>query len=210
MHYQARPRRLLGSTTWLCLMFLGSSASLPAPAHGETRPGFALLDTTGAAHRDAEWESARAVVLFFVTTDCPLSNGYVPEMNRIAAEFGPRGVRVYAVLADPDLPRDEATRHARDFDYRFPVLFDPRQILARHVRATVTPEAAILTPAGGLLYLGRIDNSVERLGTKRFRPTVLDLRDALEAVLTGRPLSRPSTKAFGCAITYSSHKEPGQ
>ena len=40
---------------------------------------------------------------------------------------------------------------------------DPAQILVRHVNATITPQAAILSPDGKLLYLGPIDNRVEDL-----------------------------------------------
>src|ERR1035438_9079284 len=48
---------------------------------------FALRDTEGVEHHQNEWAQARAVVLFFVTTDCPLSNGYAPEMNRIEQAY---------------------------------------------------------------------------------------------------------------------------
>ena len=48
---------------------------------------FALHDAAGAVHKQDEWTQARAVVIFFVTTDCPLSNGYAPEMNRIENEL---------------------------------------------------------------------------------------------------------------------------
>lgn len=192
------------------LILLAVNLRLPAPARAGSRLSFVLYDTAGAAHSDSEWSSAKAVVLFFITNDCPLSNGYVPEMNRIAAQYEPLGARVYAVLADTSVSRDEAFRHAREFDYRFPVLFDPDQILSRHVGATVTPEAAVLSGAGALFYLGRIDNSVERLGTRRLRPTVLDLRDALAAVMAGQPVAHPATKAIGCAISYPNRKESVQ
>src|ERR1039458_5994551 len=119
---------------------------------------FALRDTEGVEHHPNEWAQARAVVLFFVTTDCPLSNGYAPEMNRIEQAYASRGVLFYAVQGDTTIPDEEVRRHAREYGYRFPALLDPRQVLARHTGATVTPEAVVLSADGAVLYLGRIDN----------------------------------------------------
>jgi hypothetical protein len=80
------------------------------------------------------------------------------------------------------------------------VLFDPRQILAKMTGATTIPSAAVLTPDGTLLYLGRIDNRVEDFNIRRSEPTKFDLREALDAVLAGKPVLHSRTKAFGCAI----------
>ena len=162
---------------------------------------FALRDTEGVEHHPNEWAQARAVVLFFVTTDCPLSNGYAPEMNRIEHAYAPRGVLFYAVQGDTTIPDEEVQRHAREFAYRFPALLDSRQILARHTGATVTPEAVVLSADGAVLYLGRIDNRVEDFGKTRVEATEFDLRDALDAILAGRPVPHPRTRALGCAIT---------
>ncbi|MGJ5820465.1 redoxin family protein [Paludibaculum fermentans] len=190
-----------GIAAWLTIVMPGWCPSTLAAAH-KPLP-FVFYDTEGAPHAASGWSSAKAVVLFFLTTDCPLSNGYVPEMNRIAREYASRGVLLYGVLGDATVHPADATRHVRDFEYRFPVLLDPDQNLAQYTGATVTPEVAVLNGAGTLLYLGRIDNSVERFGTRRFKPSRLDLRDALDSVLAGRPVVHPRTTAFGCAITYA-------
>ena len=162
---------------------------------------FTLHDAEGAVHTQGEWAQARAVAIFFVTTDCPLSNGYAPEMNRIEQTYTPRGVRVYAVQGDTTIANDEVRRHAHEYAYRFPVLLDPQLTLAHLTGATTTPEVAVLSPAGQVFYLGRIDNRVEDFGKTRLQATEFDLRDALEAVLAGRPVPHPRTHAIGCAIT---------
>jgi thiol-disulfide isomerase/thioredoxin len=174
---------------------------LASAAWARPSPQFALHDTGGAVHKQDEWTQAHAVVIFFVTTDCPLSNGYAPEMNRIEQAYAPRGVRVYAVQGDTTIADEEVRRHAREFAYRFPVLLDPQQILSRYTGATITPEVAVLSGEGELLYLGRIDNRVEDFGKTRLQATEFDLRDALESVLAGRPVPHPRTHAIGCAIT---------
>jgi mono/diheme cytochrome c family protein/thiol-disulfide isomerase/thioredoxin len=169
---------------------------------------FGLRDTEGVEHTPQEWAGAQAVVLFFVTTDCPLSNGYAPEMNRIQQTYTPRGVLFYAVQGDTTVPDGEVRRHAQEYGYRFPALLDPREILAHHTGATVTPEAAVLSPTGAVLYLGRIDNKVEDFGKTRLQATQFDLREALEAVLAGKPVPHPRTHALGCAITAAAQAAP--
>ncbi len=163
-------------------------------------PSFRLRDTEGAVHTAAEWSGGKVVLLFFVTTDCPVANSYVPEMNRIREAYGPRGVLVYAVQADTTVPQADVARYAKDYRYAFPLLIDPRQVLVDLAGATITPQAALLSPAGKVLYLGRIDNRVEDFGKQRLRATENDLRDALDAVLAGKPVAQPVTRSVGCAI----------
>ena len=164
-------------------------------------PQFALADTAGRTHTPAEWNGKRAIVLFFLTTDCPLCNNYVPELNRIAQAFTARGVAFYGVQGDATVPADDVRRHAQEFAYTFPYLFDQEESLATYTGAKATPEVAVLSPGGELLYLGRIDNRLEDFGKQRVQVTEFDLRDTLEAILNGKPVPHARTKALGCAIT---------
>lgn len=170
------------------------------PAHAAL-PEFHLRDTTGVVHAPAEWAAHKAVVLYFVTTDCPVANGYVPEMNRIHDAYAPRGVLFLAVQADTSVAEPDVVRYAMDFHYSYPVVLDPQQVLVRFVGATTTPQAAVVSSDGKLRYLGRVDNRVEDFGKQRPRATVFDLRDALDAVLAAKPVPHPSTRSIGCAIT---------
>lgn len=164
-------------------------------------PQFSLADTEGAVHTPGEWNGKRAVVLFFLSTDCPLCNNYVPELNRIAQAYGPRGVGFYAVQGDATVPAEDVRRHAKEFAYVFPYLFDQGESLASYTGAATTPEVAVLSPAGLVLYLGRIDNRLEDYGKQRVQVTKFDLRDTLDAILSGKAVPHARTKALGCAIT---------
>jgi peroxiredoxin len=163
-------------------------------------PELSLRDTQGSIHTNAEWTGAKAILLFFVTTDCPVTNSYVPEMNRIHDAYAGRGVRVYAVQSDVTLAESAVAAYAKDFRYGFPLLLDPRQELVRLAGATITPQAAVLAPDGRVLYLGRIDDRVVDFGKQRPQATEPDLREALDAVLAGKPVAHPVTKSIGCAI----------
>ena len=183
---------MLGICLWWAFALAGDASGLPQ---------FSLADTEGRAHTPAEWNGKRAVVLFFLTTDCPLCNQYVPEMNRIAQAFTARGVSFYAVQGDATIPAADVRRHVKEYAYTFPYLFDQEESLAAYTGATTTPEAAVLSASGQLLYLGRIDNRLEDFGKQRVRVSAFDLRDTLEAILNGRAVPHARTRALGCAIT---------
>jgi peroxiredoxin len=172
---------------------------LAVAAWGRDLPKFSLVDTAGASHTDAEFKGAE-VVLFFITTDCPISNGYVPEMNRIAKDYASRGVRFYGVMTDTSVPVADVRKHVNDFGYVFPVLLDPTQILVKYTNADTNPETAVIAPHGGMTYLGRIDNRVAGFGTQRPEATQHDLRDAIEATLAARPVAKAVTTPIGCSI----------
>lgn len=177
------------------------AVALCASGLGAQRPQFALRDTAGVVHTPEEWNGMRAIVVFFTTTDCPLSNNEVPEMNRTRRDYAARGVAFYAVQADTTIADSEVLQHSKEYEFSFPVLFDPKQILVKMTGASTIPSAAVLSPDGTLLYLGRIDNLVEDFNVRRQTPTKFDVRDALNALLAGKPVPNPRTKAFGCAIT---------
>jgi len=183
----------------LRVFLVGAIVCVAAFAVGR-HPEFALRDTRGVVHSSDEWNGKKAIVVFFTTTDCPLSNNDVPEMNRTRQDYEARGVALYAVQADTTIADADVLQHTKDYHFSFPVLFDPHQTLVKMTGASTIPSAAVLTPDGTLLYLGRIDNRVEDFNVRRQEPTRFDLREALDAVLAGKPVVHPRTKAFGCAI----------
>jgi peroxiredoxin len=166
-------------------------------------PKFELRDTDGARHTAEEWRAKKAIVLFFTMTDCPLANGYVPEMNRMRTAYEPRGVAFFAVQVDNTVTDAAVKKYAQEFGYTFPMLNDPRQMLARLTGAKVTPEVAVLSSNGEVLYLGRIDNKVEDLTRPRYAATEPELRNALDAVLAGKAPKEARTRALGCSINIS-------
>jgi peroxiredoxin len=182
----------------------GPEGTRPTSSSRTPALSFRLADSNGTLHTEREMQRAPAAVLFFIMPDCPISQGYVPEMNRIAAAYESRGVRFFAVQADLAASAAAVRQHVSEYGYHFPVLLDPQQQLVRRTGVTVTPEAVVINPIGSVLYQGRIDNRIASLGTKRPQATEFDLRNALDAVLAGRPIARPKTTAFGCLITKTS------
>jgi peroxiredoxin len=161
---------------------------------------FELLDANGRKHTAREWKAARAVALFFIGAECPISNRYAPELNRIVAAYSARGVAFYGVHSDPDIGPAVALQHAQNYGYDFPTLLDPDQTLAGKTGVILTPTAVILSPAGELLYRGRIDNRYLDFGKYRDAGVKPDLRLALDAVVAGVPIPEKYTKPVGCAL----------
>lgn len=142
----------------------------------------------------------KATVLFFVMHECPVANGYAPEISRIMNDYTEQGVRCYVVYVEADLSRETARQHAKDYSFKSGAVMDPRHLLVKAAGATISPEAAVFSPRGEVLYLGRIDDRVADFGKRRVEPTRRDLRLTLDAVLAGRPVPARLTKAVGCYI----------
>ena len=143
---------------------------------------------------------ARATVLIFVRTDCPISNRYAPEIQRIAARFASEGVKFWLVYPDASETADSIQKHRVEYHFDAGVFQDPRHELVKAAKARVTPEAAIFLPGRKLVYHGRIDDRYIDFGKTRPAATTHDLEAALEAVVAGRAVPNETTRAVGCYL----------
>ncbi len=173
---------------------------LPSNTAGGSDPGADRVVAAGAVD-PLDDPSARAVVLLFARTDCPISNRYAPAVRRLYKTYERRDVAFWMVYPDPRTSKQDVARHLDEYRYPFRAILDPEHELVDHCGATITPEAAVFAPDGRRVYRGRIDNWYADFGKARPQPTTHELRDAIEAVLAGRPVARPVTKAVGCFIT---------
>ncbi len=137
-------------------------------------------------------------VLVFTTTDCPISNRYAPEIQRLAEKFESdvEFVFVYPVASDSEERIREHRRRFGGGQWRR----GPAQEMVEFTGATVTPEVAVITKDRKILYRGRIDDRYVAFGKDRPQPTVRDLERSLEAIIAGRPVPVPQTQAIGCFI----------
>ncbi|MGE5192210.1 MAG: redoxin domain-containing protein [Deltaproteobacteria bacterium] len=164
------------------------------------RLDFSVLDTQGVAHSLRTNLDRAALVLVFLATECPIANGYIPELNRQVAALHESGARVefFGVISDRLVTRTAAAKHAAEFNIGFPVLFDASAELADALQPSHTPEAFVIDRNGRLAYRGRIDDLYADLGKKRTEASRHDLADALAAVLAARPVATPRTEPVGC------------
>ncbi len=167
---------------------------------GTAVPDLELSDIHGRKHTPLKAAGQNATAFIFIIHDCPIANGFAPEINRIVADYAGKPVAFYLVYVERDLAPEAARQHAKEFGFTATALLDPAHALVKRAGATVTPEAAVLATDGAVLYRGRIDDRFADYGKRRAAPTTRDLRDALDAVLAGKPVATPFTKAVGCFI----------
>ena len=139
-------------------------------------------------------------VLIFVSTDCPVSNRYAPEIKRLHDEFTAKGVRFRLVYPNPLDDEAAIGKHLLAFGYPPIAERDRDHPLVKMAGATITPEAAVFDARQRLVYRGRIDDRFVELGRERPAATQHDLRNALTALLAGKAVSPATTQAVGCFI----------
>jgi hypothetical protein len=141
----------------------------------------------------------KILVLLFIRSDCPISNRYAPEIERLHKRYSSQGVEFRLVYPEPGLTADTMEKHRQEYNYTIPAVLDAGHQYVRRAAVRVTPEAAVFVD-GRLVYRGRIDDRFADLGTSRVEATRHDLEEVLRAVATGKSISLRETKAVGCAI----------
>jgi len=141
-----------------------------------------------------------AICLIFISTACPISDTYAPEISRISATFAKSRIATYAVLTDDDISLSDAASYAKEYAFTCPVLLDSKHQLVEAAGATVTPEAVVYDKTLRLIYRGRIDNRYADFGVAREEATQRDLRAILTTVALGKTIKFSETKAIGCFI----------
>ena len=170
---------------------------------GQVRTSAGQLRDVYGVTRDLLAPSGLANVLLFVTSDCPISNRYAPELQRLCADYRTKGVSCALVYEDAAIDPAAVRSHGETFGYRdIPAVIDTGHAVAAATKATVTPQAVVVAAGGRVEYRGRIDNRYEELGKPRRVVTAHDLRDALDDILAGRAVARPATEAVGCFIPF--------
>ena len=175
---------------------------------GTPAPEFRLPDPDGVMH--ALRDGASAHLVMFICNHCPFVKHVADELARIGEDYSDRGVAIYAINSNDidnypaDAP-DKMKEEARARGYRFPYLLDASQDVAKAYRAACTPDFFLFDSNRTLVYRGQLDDS---------RPSNnapvdgRDLRAALNATLSGEPISDQQKPSIGCNIKWKVGNEP--
>lgn len=177
------------------LLFQSNSAAGPAAEIGKPAPSFALKDVDGKEYRLSDFLSKKFTVIMFIATQCPISNDYNERMAALYDEYASKDIAFVGINSNKQEDIEEIKDHAAKNGFKFPVLKDWNNVVADAYGAQVTPEVFVLDGKATVLYHGRIDDSRNPSKIKTH-----DLREALDALLAGKAVPRPETKAFGCTI----------
>jgi peroxiredoxin len=178
---------------------------------GTLAPDFRLPNpSTGRLVSRDDFSSAPALLVMFLCNHCPYVKHVQRELTRLVTEYQARGLAAVGISANDvsvhteDGPEAMA-REATTAGYTFPYLYDETQEIARAYHAACTPDFFLFDKGRKLVYRGQMDGS--RPGNA-VPLTGADLRQALDAVLGGLPVSTAQKPSRGCGIKWLPGKEP--
>lgn len=191
-------KRILSVTIATFLLALALIPLLPTPALAQDQ-SLELPDPEGTLHKPFVAGDKKGIVFFFVSPYCPTANNCMPEIGKIAAEYE-ANFACYIIHSDPDTKATDAYQQAVMNHVKSTVLLDKEQALAKKLKAKITPETVVLSPLGEVMYQGRINDWYLGPTKKQRKATTRDLRDALDAIQSGKPIAVAKTEAIGCKI----------
>jgi peroxiredoxin len=184
-------RSISGLLLAFCILLTHLNAAEPT----KKISNFTLEDYNGFKHSLTDYSASKAIVVIFISTQCPVSNAYNERMVQLNKDFSGKGIVFIGINSNKQESVLEMKEHAKNNGFLFPILKDHNNIIANAFSSSVTPEVFVLNPKLDVLYHGRIDDS-RRISEVRSE----DLRSALEAILAGKSIAVRETKAFGCTI----------
>lgn len=178
-------------------MLAALTGAAAGPAHNLFRVRH-VTDVNGHSSLLGSGAQTKTIVLVFLGPECPISQRYVPELNRIATQYDTNAVEFRGIISGASISRTQALAFTREYRLQFPVLFDNAGALARWLRPTHVPQAFVLAPSGDVVYRGRIDDWYESPGKPRAAAQRHELRDAISAMLAGKYPPSVFAPPVGC------------
>jgi peroxiredoxin len=173
---------------------------------GRAIDDFTLQDFRGKAHSLSDFQDAKAVVVYFLGTECPLAKLYGPRIQELANRYREQGVVVLGINSNVQDSLAELAAHARNERLEYPIVKDPGNKIADRFGATRTPQVFLLDAKRKIRYYGRIDAQFtfgSGVGLAQPQSQRADLAEAIDELLAGKDISVPMTEAKGCLIGRS-------
>jgi peroxiredoxin len=164
---------------------------------GRAIDNFSLRGPGGKPFHLHDLKDKKAIVIVFLSFDCPISNSYTTLLSDLARSS--EAIALVGVCPTGESSA-EVERQARERRLGFPVFHDGDKSAVNALHAETTPEALVLDGRFVLRYRGRIDDAYRERGKPNARVSCHDLRTALDEVLAGKPVSQPVTTPIGCPI----------
>lgn len=170
---------------------------------GQPAPDFSLPGVDGKTYSLASFKDARLLVVVFSCNHCPYVVGSEDRMVSLAKEYAPRGVTMVAINSNEtdNHPLDSfehMVSRAKEKQFPFPYLRDESQQVAKAYGALRTPHFYVFDSDRRLRYTGRMDDSPKDASLAKTH----ELRDALDDLLSGKPVRVPVTNPLGCNVKW--------
>jgi len=177
---------------------------------GTKAPPFRLPSTDGKQVGSDDFTGSPGLLVMFICNHCPFVKHIRAQLALLGRDYQPRGVALVAISSNDvqNHPADSPSKmaeEAKQAGYTFPYLHDETQEVARAYRAACTPDFFLFDKEQRLVYRGQLDDSRPGNGVP---VTGKDLRNALEAVLSGKPVPTPQKPSIGCNIKWKPGNAP--
>jgi peroxiredoxin len=189
----------------LAVIFAFTNSGDKGYAIGDVVADFKLKSTSGGVTSMSKNRS-EGYIIVFTCNHCPFSKAYESRVMALDKKFASQGYPVLAINPNDPAAYEEDTFEnmqavAKSKGYTFEYLQDESQSVARAFGAARTPSAYVVKREGDkfiMQYIGGIDdNSQDANGvTKRY------IEDAVNSLLSGKPVVVNLTKSVGCAIKW--------
>jgi len=189
-------------------MVLTPSTMLPL---GTAAPDFALREvTSGKTVKLADFAQKKALVVMFICNHCPYVKHVEDGLTAFGRDYEGRDVAIVAISANdaethPDDAPERLAATATVRGWKFTYLYDQAQSVAQRYTAACTPDFFLFDGQRKLVYRGQFDASRPNSGVP---VTGADLRAALEALLSGKPVAKEQKPSLGCNIKWRAGNEP--
>jgi len=170
---------------------------------GRPAPQFSLRGVDGKTYALKDFAKAKAVVVCFTCNHCPAVKGNESRERSFVADYAPKGVAYVAINSNdlafhPDDSFEHMKERAKRLGFTWPFLRDETQAVAKAYGAQRTPHFFLLDAARKVVYTGRMDDNAHDIT----HATTHELRDAVDALLAGKPIRVPVTEASGCNVKW--------
>lgn len=170
---------------------------------GQEAFDFSLPGTDGSTYSLESFNDKKVLVIIFMCNHCPYVKAVLDRLIAIQNDYAGKGVQLVGINTNDDVayPEDSFENMKTVVAQRgisFPYLRDDNQSVARQYDAVCTPDIYVYGPERKLLYRGRIDDNWQ----DESKVTGRDLREALDAILDGRPVSDEQVPSMGCSIKW--------
>ncbi len=184
-----------------------SSVMLPL---GTEAPAFALRDVRSGGTVSTDSLDAGPLLVMFICNHCPYVKHIQPGLVALGNDYADADIDIVGISSNdaaqyPDDAPAELARTADALGYRFPVLHDATQDVAKRYHAACTPDFFLFDADRKLVYRGQFDGS--RPGSEE-PVTGADIRAAIDGVLAGAPAPTEQHPSIGCSIKWKPGNEP--
>ena len=172
---------------------------------GTPAPDFSLFDTVSGQTRNlSELRGEKGTVIMFICNHCPFVVHVNPEISKLGREYQEKGIGFVAISSNDvvNYPQDAPhlmTEVAQKEGYSFPYLYDESQDVAKAYDAACTPDFYLFNGSLKLVYRGQLDDSRPQNGLPL---NGHDLRNAMDALLEGKPVDQDQKPSIGCNIKW--------